>query len=131
MTDIDVVWVGPHLASRNRICSACATTCCSMLSHANARYRIPQIKKAIAQKALYHVCANSDECNDGLICGTPNVTGTTPLHLRVHPPSEKICLCDVDSGFTEKEHACNDAEILKTSLLAIFVVSCIRKILAN
>ncbi|XP_022833567.1 uncharacterized protein LOC111361407 isoform X3 [Spodoptera litura] len=82
-------------------------------------------------KALYHVCANSDECNDGLICGTPNITGTTPLHLRVHPPSEKICLCDADSGFTEKEHACNDADILKTSLIAIFVVSCIRKILAN
>ncbi|XP_050556945.1 uncharacterized protein LOC118280830 isoform X3 [Spodoptera frugiperda] len=82
-------------------------------------------------KALYHVCANSDECNDGLICGTPNITGTTPLHLRVHPPSEKICLCDADSGFTEKEHACNDADILKTSLIAIFVVSCMRKILAN
>nr|XP_049695916.1 uncharacterized protein LOC110382535 isoform X2 [Helicoverpa armigera] len=82
-------------------------------------------------KALYHVCANSDECNDGLICGTPNITGTAPLHLRVHAPTDKICLCDADTGFTEKEHTCNDAEILKTSLLAIFLVSCIRKILTN
>ncbi|KAJ8706524.1 hypothetical protein PYW07_012602 [Mythimna separata] len=82
-------------------------------------------------KALYHVCANSDECNDGLICGTPNITGTAPLHLRVHAPTDKICLCDAETGFTEKEHTCNDADILKTSLLAIFFVSCIRKILAN
>ncbi|XP_026748052.1 uncharacterized protein LOC113509015 isoform X2 [Trichoplusia ni] len=82
-------------------------------------------------KALYHACANSDECNDGLICGTPNITGTAPAHLRVHAPQDKICLCDAENGFVEKEHTCSDADILKTSLVAIFVVSCIRKILAN
>ncbi|XP_075989881.1 oogenesis-related protein sosie isoform X2 [Anticarsia gemmatalis] len=81
-------------------------------------------------KALYHVCANSDECNDGLVCGTPNITGAAPAHLRVHAPTDKICLCDAENGFVEKEHTCSDADIVKTSLFAIFVVSCIRKVLA-
>nr|XP_032528083.1 uncharacterized protein LOC116778247 [Danaus plexippus plexippus] len=82
-------------------------------------------------KALYHVCANSDECNDGLICGTPNITGAAPAHLRVLSPQDKICLCDVESGYREKDHTCNDAVILKTSIFAIAVMTCIRKILIN
>ncbi|XP_061381892.1 uncharacterized protein LOC116778546 isoform X1 [Danaus plexippus] len=82
-------------------------------------------------KALYHVCANSDECNDGLICGTPNITGAAPAHLRVLSAQDKICLCDVESGYREKDHTCNDAVILKTSIFAIAVMTCIRKILIN
>ncbi|CAH2232332.1 jg15858 [Pararge aegeria aegeria] len=81
--------------------------------------------------ALYHACANSDECNDGLVCLTPNITGTAPLHLRVHSPTDKICLCDTENGYREKEHTCNDAEIIKVSLLAIAFVTCIRKILVH
>ncbi|CAB3246527.1 unnamed protein product [Arctia plantaginis] len=81
-------------------------------------------------KFLYHACSNSDECNVDLVCATPNITGTAPLHLRVYAPTDKICLCDTENGYVEKDHACSDADILKTSLFAIFVVSCIRKILA-
>ncbi|XP_069364410.1 uncharacterized protein sosie isoform X1 [Maniola hyperantus] len=82
-------------------------------------------------KSLYHACANSDECNDGLVCLTPNITGTTPAHLRVHSPQDKICLCDTENGYREKEHACNDAEIIKISLLAVAFVFCLRKILVH
>ncbi|RVE54895.1 hypothetical protein evm_000262 [Chilo suppressalis] len=81
-------------------------------------------------KSLYHTCSNSDECNDGLVCGTPNITGTPPPHLRMHSPTDKICLCDAENGFKEHEHTCSDADILKTSIFAIVIVSCIRKILA-
>ncbi|XP_072947008.1 uncharacterized protein sosie isoform X2 [Epargyreus clarus] len=82
-------------------------------------------------KALYHVCANSDECNDGLICLTPNITGSAPSHLRVHSPQEKICLCDTENGYREREHTCNDADILKTSMFAVIIVSMLRKIITN
>lgn len=82
-------------------------------------------------KALYHACSNSDECNDGLICGTPNITGTAPAHLLVHSTQDKICLCDTESGYREKEHTCSDADILKTSLIAVIFVTCLRKILLN
>ncbi|VVC99364.1 unnamed protein product [Leptidea sinapis] len=78
---------------------------------------------------LYHVCANSDECNDGLICGQPNITGTAPAHMRVFTAQDKICLCDTENGYKEKEHSCNDAEILKTSVLALILVICVKKIL--
>ncbi|XP_050675475.1 uncharacterized protein LOC126972641 [Leptidea sinapis] len=80
-------------------------------------------------KNLYHVCANSDECNDGLICGQPNITGTAPAHMRVFTAQDKICLCDTENGYKEKEHSCNDAEILKTSVLALILVICVKKIL--
>ncbi|XP_028032084.1 uncharacterized protein LOC114244452 isoform X2 [Bombyx mandarina] len=79
-------------------------------------------------KSLYHVCATSDECGDELICGVPNITSTAPAHLYVHSPQEKICLCDTDSGFKEKDHACSDADILRTSLFAIIIFSCLRKL---
>ncbi|CAG4969412.1 uncharacterized protein LOC123704726 isoform X1 [Colias croceus] len=79
-------------------------------------------------KTLYHVCANSDECNDGLICLSPNITGAAPAHMRVFMPQDKICLCDTENGYKEKEHTCNDADILNTSLFAILFVSCLRKI---
>nr|XP_037870025.1 uncharacterized protein LOC101738427 isoform X3 [Bombyx mori] len=79
-------------------------------------------------KSLYHVCATSDECGDELICGVPNITSTAPDHLYVHSPQEKICLCDTDSGFKEKDHACSDADILRTSLFAIIIFSCLRKL---
>ncbi|XP_026483075.2 uncharacterized protein LOC113391356 isoform X2 [Vanessa tameamea] len=82
-------------------------------------------------KVLYHVCANSDECNDGLICGTPNITGSAPAHLRVHSPQDKICLCDTESGYREKEHTCSDADILNTSIIAVIFVTCLRKMLVN
>ncbi|XP_030038026.1 uncharacterized protein LOC115453471 isoform X3 [Manduca sexta] len=82
-------------------------------------------------KSLYHACANSDECNEGLICLMPNITGTAPPHLRVHAPQDKICLCDTEAGFNEKDHTCNDGDILKTSLFAIITVTCIRKILTH
>ncbi|XP_045456326.1 uncharacterized protein LOC123666165 [Melitaea cinxia] len=82
-------------------------------------------------KLLYHVCSNSDECNDGLICGTPNITGLPPAHLRVQPPDTKICLCDTENGYREREHTCSDADILKTSLLAVVLVTCLRKLLVN
>ncbi|XP_045526698.1 uncharacterized protein LOC123715590 isoform X3 [Pieris brassicae] len=80
-------------------------------------------------KTLYHVCANSDECNDGLICGAPNITNAAPAHMRVFTPQDKICLCDTENGYKEKEHACNDAVILKISLFAIIFVSCLRKLI--
>ncbi|CAF4942732.1 uncharacterized protein LOC125061323 isoform X1 [Pieris napi] len=80
-------------------------------------------------KTLYHVCANSDECNDGLICGAPNITSAAPAHMRVFTPQDKICLCDTENGYKEKEHACNDAVILKISLFAIIFVSCLRKLI--
>ncbi|XP_048480082.1 uncharacterized protein LOC119693323 isoform X2 [Plutella xylostella] len=80
-------------------------------------------------KALYHACGTSDECNDGLLCAVPNITGTAPPHLRVHAPTDKICLCDTDNGYREKEHTCSDADIMKTSIFAIIIVSCIRKLL--
>ncbi|KAJ0184333.1 hypothetical protein K1T71_000756 [Dendrolimus kikuchii] len=82
-----------------------------------------------ATKNLYHVCSNSDECNDGLICGPPNVTATSPPHLQVFSNLDKICLCDMETGFKEKDHACSDSDILKTSLFAVVIVTCIRKIL--
>ncbi|XP_049884395.1 uncharacterized protein LOC126379615 isoform X1 [Pectinophora gossypiella] len=78
-------------------------------------------------KNLYHICSNSDECNEGLICLQPNITFSTP-HLRVYTPQDRICLCDSENGYKEKEHTCNDADILKTSLFAIVVVSCIKKL---
>ncbi|XP_013196387.1 uncharacterized protein LOC106139477 [Amyelois transitella] len=77
-------------------------------------------------KSLYHVCSNSDECNEGLICGAPNVTSASPPHMKVFSPQDKICLCDSENGFKEKDHTCSDADILKTSMFAIFVVVCIR-----
>ncbi|XP_045489238.1 uncharacterized protein LOC110997294 isoform X4 [Pieris rapae] len=80
-------------------------------------------------KTLYHVCANSDECNDGLICGAPNITSAAPAHMRVFTPQDKICLCDTENGYKEKEHACSDAVILKISLFAIIFVSCLRKLM--
>ncbi|KAG6464975.1 hypothetical protein O3G_MSEX014849 [Manduca sexta] len=61
----------------------------------------------------------------------PNITGTAPPHLRVHAPQDKICLCDTEAGFNEKDHTCNDGDILKTSLFAIITVTCIRKILTH
>ncbi|XP_023945549.1 uncharacterized protein LOC112051229 isoform X3 [Bicyclus anynana] len=82
-------------------------------------------------KSLYHACSNSDECNDGLICFTPNITGVSPLHLRVHAPTDKICQCDTENGYREKEFACSDAEIIQISLLAVALVTCLRKILVN
>ncbi|XP_061727209.1 uncharacterized protein LOC133532509 isoform X2 [Cydia pomonella] len=81
-------------------------------------------------KSLYHSCGANEECNDGLICGTPNATDKAP-HLRMLGPKDTICLCDTESGFREKDHTCSDAAILTTSLFAIAVVSCIRKVLAN
>ncbi|XP_053622333.1 uncharacterized protein sosie isoform X6 [Plodia interpunctella] len=78
-------------------------------------------------KSLYHVCSNSDECNEGLICGAPNVTTASPPHMKVFSPQDKICLCDSDNGFKEKDHTCSDADILKTSMLAVLVVIGIRK----
>ncbi|XP_063392003.1 uncharacterized protein LOC134677456 isoform X1 [Cydia fagiglandana] len=81
-------------------------------------------------KSLYHSCTTSEECNDGLNCGTPNITDKTP-HLRMLGPRDTICLCDTESGFREKDHTCSDADILKTSLFAIVLVSCIRKMMAN
>ncbi|KAL0809017.1 hypothetical protein ABMA28_012664 [Loxostege sticticalis] len=80
-------------------------------------------------KSLYHTCSNSDECNDGLVCGAPNITGTPPPHLRMHSASDKICLCDAENGFREREHTCSDADILKTSVFAVIIVSCLRKVL--
>ncbi|XP_013178865.1 PREDICTED: uncharacterized protein LOC106125996 isoform X1 [Papilio xuthus] len=79
-------------------------------------------------KLLYHVCANSDECNDGLVCGAPNITGNAQPHLRVLTPQDKICLCDTESGYREREYTCSDAEILKTSIFAIIFVTSLRKI---
>ncbi|XP_026325649.1 uncharacterized protein LOC113234521 isoform X2 [Hyposmocoma kahamanoa] len=79
-------------------------------------------------KNLYHACSNSDECNDGLICGAPNITNNAP-YLRVYQPTDKICLCDAENGYREREHTCSDADILKTSIFAIVVVACIRKFL--
>ncbi|XP_028177210.1 uncharacterized protein LOC114365003 isoform X4 [Ostrinia furnacalis] len=82
-------------------------------------------------KSLYHICSNSDECNDGLVCATPNITGTPPPHLRMYLTTERhtICQCDAENGFREHEHSCSDADILKTSVFAVIIVSCIRKIL--
>ncbi|XP_041983818.1 uncharacterized protein LOC121736583 isoform X2 [Aricia agestis] len=82
-------------------------------------------------KALYHACSNSDECNDGLICGAPNITGPAPSHLRVHAITDKICLCDTENGYRERDHSCSDAEIVKTSVFAVALVVCIRKILVS
>ncbi|KAL4708900.1 hypothetical protein ACJJTC_001699 [Scirpophaga incertulas] len=82
-------------------------------------------------KSLYHVCSNSDECNDGLVCGTPNITGTPPPHLRMHAPGDKICLCDQENGYKEREHTCSDADIVKISLFAILFVSSVRKLLVH
>ncbi|XP_031767779.1 uncharacterized protein LOC113519182 isoform X3 [Galleria mellonella] len=81
-------------------------------------------------KTLYHVCTGSEECNDGLICASPNITSASPPHYRVYTPQDKICLCDKENGFVEREHTCSDADILKTSLFAIIVVTCLRKIVA-
>ncbi|KAJ2941918.1 hypothetical protein O0L34_g10733 [Tuta absoluta] len=86
--------------------------------------------EATQAKNLYHLCSNSDECNDGLVCLLPNITATTP-HLRVYGNSEKICLCDTENGYKEKDHSCNDADILKTSAIAVVFVFCLRKLLVN
>ncbi|XP_063836153.1 uncharacterized protein LOC135085302 [Ostrinia nubilalis] len=69
-------------------------------------------------KSLYHICSNSDECNDGLVCATPNITGTPPPHLRMYLTTERhtICQCDAENGFREHEHSCSDA-IIKLNIL--------------
>ncbi|GBP39258.1 hypothetical protein EVAR_22664_1 [Eumeta japonica] len=65
---------------------------------------------------LYHVCTKSDDCIDGLMCDKLNRTvlgpGPAPPHLQFIAENDKICLCDGEAGFKEKDYTCNGERLL-------------------
>ena len=62
--------------------------------------------------ALRHICVDSNQCEDEMICVSENVTKTTTGFNRNsnnNAPTTKVCLCDEENGFQEdlRDNRCN------------------------
>ncbi|XP_053698557.1 uncharacterized protein LOC128745507 [Sabethes cyaneus] len=101
-------------------------------------------------KGLRHLCADTMQCDIGMICAVENVTKTTTLvtsktfmtsnMLNNNNSSFKLCLCDKELGYFEDKHDvrhCNGAISLLISgpllpaVLLVIISSLFRKALNN
>lgn len=55
---------------------------------------------------LRHVCSNSEECDEGMLC-SPDVNNTKPAFGNRNQP--QVCLCNSESGYSEdvEDNTCN------------------------
>ncbi|XP_059610413.1 uncharacterized protein LOC132257497 [Phlebotomus argentipes] len=55
-------------------------------------------------KGLRHMCADTNQCDEGMLCAVENSTKTTALGSKVPTSAgdqQKVCLCDEDAGYSE------------------------------
>lgn len=74
---------------------------------------------------LRHVCSNSDDCDDGMLCAH-DTNNTKSAFGNRNPNQPQVCLCNGDEGYAEdiEDNNCNGKHRERERKRDVYYVIC-------